>query len=511
MFYLFLFFLPVFAIGQIHINECMPYPLSGSPEWIELYNSDSLLVFSTHEIWIEDATHKVKLEHITIFPHQYVVITKDTLSLKKMGFSSDCQYIQAQLPTLNNAKDNIKIRSVDGVLFDSISYTFKKEYRGKSLERIYDTVNNSMLSITLHPLGNTCGYLNSNMPLNHDLQLYSIQIREDSLRICFLNFGNVIIDDIEITIMLNTRSSVYNLENIMGKQIECLKIPLSELDIVRGMNIISIFSEHSKKDPRDYNNNDLITYYHSYPRRSIRINEINVTDHIYPEFLELKKNDNTIQYQDGYACIIDADTIPLTINDTSEYILITKTHHKQLSTSSCIYHQGFRLSDQGNTITIIDPNGTIMDSIDTHQLIEPYAAYIRSHSLEYIDSSQTRPWFISLHQNGATPGMPNTSIKQPIANEFRINLSNCEDVYLNCHDITIQHPYSIGVYSCDVFTLDGYFLQSIIMDKIITSDHTFPFDGVPSLNSSIYILRHRVRDYYGFDSFIAITPFIKRN
>ena len=60
------FLFPFIANSQIIINEFMPNPLSGNPEWIEFHNTDSANTFSIELLWIEDATNRVKVENIVI-------------------------------------------------------------------------------------------------------------------------------------------------------------------------------------------------------------------------------------------------------------------------------------------------------------------------------------------------------------------------------------------------------------------------------------------------------------
>jgi len=76
------FLIPFIANSQIIINEFMPYPLSGNPEWLELYNPDSINTWSIAALWIEDATNRIKIENIDIPPKKYLIITRDTNTLK---------------------------------------------------------------------------------------------------------------------------------------------------------------------------------------------------------------------------------------------------------------------------------------------------------------------------------------------------------------------------------------------------------------------------------------------
>jgi hypothetical protein len=62
-----------------------------------------------------------------------------------------------------------------------------------------------------------------------------------------------------------------------------------------------------------------------------------------------------------------------------------------------------------------------------------------------------------------------------------------------------------------VYTLDGFFISSIFVDKLIPTETVFPFFDMIDLPSSAYILVHRIKDYQGIDSISKITPFIKRN
>ncbi|MCE2755266.1 MAG: lamin tail domain-containing protein [Ignavibacteriae bacterium] len=470
------FLIPFIANSQIIINEFMPYPLSGNPEWLELYNPDSINTWSIAALWIEDATNRIKIENIDIPPKKYLIITRDTNTLKNSINPIQCLLRQAVLPTLNNSKDKIILRNQDSTVIDSIAYTISKEQKGKSLERYKNSTSSNDLITTIHPNGHTCGFINSILPLD--------------------------------TGTSNVKSY---LDILMTHQISEIGISVSELQISKGMNQISITSSHLLEDPRLYNNNGVFEYYQSFPNRSIIINEINVHDNYFPEFIEIRILDKSINLQDGYTCIIGRDTIDLSLEDNSEYVLITKEPDTRLLEHLCIYDNSFSLSNEGIKIQIIDPNGLIIDSINYDYLILKYSSFLPNSSFEYSDSLNGGTWFISMNELGGTPGKMNSPIQSSNTKDITIEYEGCNGSFMNCQQIRIKQPFTIGIYSCDVYTLDGFFISSIFVDKLIPTETVFPFYDMIDLPSSAYILVHRIKDYQGIDSISKITPFIKRN
>jgi hypothetical protein len=116
-----------------------------------------------------------------------------------------------------------------------------------------------------------------------------------------------------------------------------------------------------------------------------------------------------------------------------------------------------------------------------------------------------------MNELGGTPGKLNSPIQSSNTKDITIEYEGCNGIYMNCQQIRIKQPFTIGIYSCDVYTLDGFFISSIFVDKLIPTETVFPFFDMIDLPSSAYILVHRIKDYQGIDSISKITPFIKRN
>ena len=136
-----LLFLSVASYAQqqrIVINEVMYAPISPEPEWVELYNADTI-TFNLKNWHISDRITTIKLPSIILTPGSYLLVTKDSNALKAKYSLSDVAIIQGKLPTYNNDGDQV-------ILSDSLNNTIDSfEYNvdwgggggGLSLER-YD-------------------------------------------------------------------------------------------------------------------------------------------------------------------------------------------------------------------------------------------------------------------------------------------------------------------------------------------------------------------------------------
>lgn len=510
-FFILLLCIPACIHAQIIISEFMPYPHAGYPEWIELHNPDSVFPFSS-TIWIEDATSRSRIENISIPALGYLVICRDTVLLHSTIGLIDCPMVQSSLPTLNNSSDKIKIRNHDSILIDSIAYVFKKEFRGKSMERFGNSQKQDSLSISLNPKGNTCGFINACNPMDDDLVIESIVGDTTAIIITLHNNGHAILRDIKITIFAGISMIQKQIVELQRNEHQAIKCFLNDIQISKGMNHITIQSMHALEDPRTYNNNGQFFFYQSFPPKSIIINEINVTDNNFPEYVELRILDKNLVLSEGYACIIGKDTIDIAMEDSLEYILLTKESSAFITSNACmIYSQGLSISNAGTTIQIIDPNGLVLDSIDYAPLINQFSAYIPKHSLEFIDSLNGGTWFVSTHEQGGTPGFMNSKISTLRERKSEFRLQTCTHQFTNCQEVYIQHPFTIGVYSCDIFTLDGLFVTSIIMDKLISGESICTLPESNEISPSVYILLHTIRDFYGTEIIQGVSPFIKRN
>ena len=117
---LFLMTSMLFAQQEVVINEIMYAPHSPEPEWIELYNTDSVAIDLTN--WQIFTTSKSGvIPAISIAAGGYLVVTKDSLELITLR-PGNYPIAQMPLPDLNNAGSELILRNASLQTVDSLDY-----------------------------------------------------------------------------------------------------------------------------------------------------------------------------------------------------------------------------------------------------------------------------------------------------------------------------------------------------------------------------------------------------
>jgi len=127
--------------NDVVINEIMYAPLTGEPEWIELYNRTSENI-SIKSWKLSDANTTINLilqnilDDIIIPAGSFIVISKEATI--KNFYSIPSEVFIANIPSLNNTGDAIVIKDFNNVKIDSVYYLpeWGGSTSGKSLERI---------------------------------------------------------------------------------------------------------------------------------------------------------------------------------------------------------------------------------------------------------------------------------------------------------------------------------------------------------------------------------------
>lgn len=182
--------------GQVSliINEVHPMPVAGEPEWVELYNAGDAPIEAAG--WMVcDATQCITIPHIVILPGAYAVLTRDSTALREARSApAAAMYVEVKLPTLNNTVDEVKLRTPDSALVDSVRYSMAWGRPGISLERrdpMGRAADATNWSPSIAPDSATCGYINSHIRLQRDLRILSIEpiAASSTVRITADNFG----------------------------------------------------------------------------------------------------------------------------------------------------------------------------------------------------------------------------------------------------------------------------------------------------------------------------------
>lgn len=504
---LFIFFITTHCYGQI-INEISPYPLLGIPEWIELHNSSKDTI-SLYGMTIEDNTTKQMIGDIEIPVNGFIILTKDTLSLKQVfPYPSDIRFIQTPLPVLNNTKDKLLIMANHGHMIDSITYTFQKVNRGKSLERCFRN-NNDSLIISSNPIGHTGGLINSCNPLINDARLIGIHQLKDSISIVYENNGDSILYDISLSVRSHQQNTTLDIDSLSSFMKDTVSLSMNELLLDYGEDSIKVSIQHRKYDPRSYNDSMNSILYRSYPYGSIRINEVNIKNTYYPEYVELKVIDSIYVGRTPLYIIINNDTLIINDSVICEYNVITSKSIQTIdSTALFKLEPRLRIQDQAGKILIVDRNGTYLDSLYYGPIVDKYASY-PNYSIEYSDHIDEK-WFISTDINGGTPGRKNSPIIKSTTNTLHIS-ADCIIRISNCQVYTIKHPFYIGSYSCDAYSISGLFIKNILKELLLPSNGKVQIPDDAELIDQLLILLHTVKDIQGTTILHALTPIIMRN
>ena len=115
------------AQSTLCVNELLFQPRSGEAEYVELYNSASVSVeLSDYQIirWIGDTlgTHYSLPSH-TVAPHDYVVLTKDAVSVtSNYNVKFPSKLLECNLPTYPNDGGSVVLARTDGTVVEKFDY-----------------------------------------------------------------------------------------------------------------------------------------------------------------------------------------------------------------------------------------------------------------------------------------------------------------------------------------------------------------------------------------------------
>ncbi len=126
----------------ILITEIMYNPLTGYPEWIELYNtSDKAVQLKNWQIgdYLPSLSKQAIARDFTFAPNSYVVISSDSTLFTLHGLTPQNAII-SPVPSLSNTGDGVFLYDPNGYIVDSAVYTSgSTSIKGRTLERVTKT------------------------------------------------------------------------------------------------------------------------------------------------------------------------------------------------------------------------------------------------------------------------------------------------------------------------------------------------------------------------------------
>ena len=138
---------PVFAQGNLVVNEIMYDPLSGQPEWFELYNGGADQVDLRDWAFSDASSDKryiVSEETMILLPDQFAVIAEDSSIVDVFPGMEGLLCVPDRFPALNNDGDVVVVFDPNDTAVDGVEY--RPEWGGGdgiSLERIQPSIPSS--------------------------------------------------------------------------------------------------------------------------------------------------------------------------------------------------------------------------------------------------------------------------------------------------------------------------------------------------------------------------------
>lgn len=424
--------------NDVVISEIMYAPITGEPEWIELYNRSSNSI-NLKKFKLSDALTEVTItsNDFSLPPDSFVVLSKDTSVINFYNIPS--QVIVFSLSSLNNSGDAVVLKDSIGILIDSLSYLpdWGGSIGGKSLERILaDGESNEQENwgTSESPAKATPGKINSLSPKDFDLAVKDFSSDYDfviigepaQFSIKILNKGLNLSQTFEVEIFKDVNAdSIAQLSefvtNFSGSQIasgDSASFLFSTLNLSAGKNYFIAKLAASIDD--DSTNNVAFESINAVMINEVR-NDIIINEIMYapdspePEWIEIYNRSNKTIDLRNYQLSDNSDTTKIVIQSTAlnpgEYIIIADDSlilNIYEITSAIVIKSFSAFNNTGDKVILLDSLNRVIDSL----AYSDQWGGSEGNSLERINTESSAVdslnWKTSFSRFGATPGYINS-------------------------------------------------------------------------------------------------------
>lgn len=503
--------------AQVVINEILPVPPAGEPEWVELYNGSD----STADLtgwWLTDLRTAARLPAFRLPARGYAVLSRDTTALREVRHVPNGAFLlEIRLPTLNNTSDALTLRRADSALIDSLFYSMRWGKSVVSLERRSAEApawSADNLAPCEAPGGATPGALNSVTPVPKDYRLLEFRLATPtSFLLAAENAGTERQGRASCLLWVDrNRDSLLTAEELRWQQEIPELIPGQRWEhsvpadslwegLPEGWYICQVVVQ-LPGDARNWNDTLRRRFYRSVALPSLRFNEI-LSDPAPggAEFVELVNIGSDTLTLEGWK-LHDwspsrSDTVsitaPLRLPPNGFAVVAWDsalvTLYPQLRT-----HPGFvlgkgtlTLNNAGDVLVLRDPNGVVVDSLaystDWH---DPALSSTqrRGRSLEklhpLLPSADRSSWSSSASAAGATPGEPN-SIAVPLPSQGALAASP-NPLHLAAGErrycvLAYALPFQRAFLTVRLFTEEGTHLRTLAHAMYVAATGHLVWDG----------------------------------
>jgi hypothetical protein len=426
------------STGDVVINEIMYAPLTGEPEWIELFNRTNEFIplkdWTITDIYTTPSTVKISND-ISIMPKSYLIISKDSTIFSSHPFIPS-PILKLNIPPLNNDADGVILKDYTGMVIDSVKYDQQwGGNNGNSLERKSPDISSLLKDnwgTSKDIERSTPGRVNSLKEKMYDLSIvgfsfnpkYPVAGNEVSVSALIKNNGTSSANNFSVEFCFRKDSSNSVQQSVSNGLFlsagDSSNVPSSSvINNIQGRYIVTvkiIFPE----DQDSLNNYLAENLEPGAAERSIIVNEIMYDPEVgEPEWIEMKNiSSETINMKNW--SLSDVLTTPTkSIITNQDYFLapneiiisardtIFFLFHPELSLKTKIVSYGI-LGNTEDGIIIYDNRDGIIDSV----IYNSSWGHKKGYSLERIspdkNSNDSSNWTLSLGSEKSTPGRENS-------------------------------------------------------------------------------------------------------
>lgn len=513
--------------AQVAVNELMPIPLTGEPEWVELYNhSDKNATLDSG--WIHDLRTAVRLPQLSIPARGYAILARDTFALRESReIPKTAVLAECKLPSLNNTTDAVVLRGRDSSLIDSVFYSMKWGRRGISLERKRAdsaAVSEANWFVSESPDSATIGWLNSITPIRYDARAKSIAVNAGlkEVRAVVENYGLWTLDSVRVQLYADADGNGISdagelaAEAIAGAlksgEFHETVAPFETLSARAGtagsIRIIAVCN--APDDGRRRNDTLRRDVFLPYPAGSVRINEILFEPSAnYAEYIEVINTTDKPLNLGGWAIhdrpgVSGADTVrfaaPLIVPPRGYAVIATDSSLflqfpllNGSSQVSIVPNTSFNLNADGDVVVLLDPNGGVADSlVYSAKWHSPALVQTKGVSLEKISpalpSSEQGSWSSCGAAAGGTPLAPNSiAVELRAVGAFEASpnpfvLSTAANAVCL---LSYSLPYRTSRLTISVFTRAGQPVKTLANGVFTASEGNVVWDGRDNTESLV--------------------------
>ncbi len=424
--------------NDVIINEIMYAPLTGQPEWLELYSrTETPISLKGWKVYDNSSHSIVTMDDKFIPSNGFIILCKD--SLIKNYFNVPSEIIISKLPSFNNTGDVVCIRDSTGLTIDSLEYlpTWGGSTGGKSLERI--SANNESITeinwaASESKFNATPGKINSVTPKNFDIGIsefcnksgYGIIGQPITLQIRIKNYGLNAVESFQINFYsdLNADSIIQQKEllgylegnNLSSKDSTTMMFTTENFQTGKNTFIAQIITDKDEEEENNFSFTSFSGAVLNEGRNDLVINEIMYAPTSpEPEWIEIYNRSNKTINLSGYKIADNTDTISVIsksiILNPKDYFIIAKDSSvlSFYDVKSVILISSFpSLNNTTDKILLLDSLDRVIDSLEYSSNWGGKSG----RSLERISSDRSSTssdnWGTSISPERATPGRENS-------------------------------------------------------------------------------------------------------